>query len=91
MQGIFNRIDKVIELIKKGNKKSRITEIKIEHIQININRVFIVRGWTSQTRNFNSPTDLVFQIRDDESIISKKQAKQIYKQIVEKVINRNRQ
>jgi len=43
---------------------------------------FTVIGWTSASRNITNPYDLVFHLRNNDEVISKKKAKMIWHEIL---------
>ena len=76
LQGDKNRIDKVLDAIRAGTKKSS-TDNKIsvtDDALVPSLKTFTVVQWTSTTRNITNPYDLVFQLRPADDEISKKEA-----------------
>jgi hypothetical protein len=85
LQGDKKRIDKVLDVIRAGNKKSstgntaNLTDAPLDPDL----KTFTVFQWTSTTRNITNPYDLVFQLRPADDEISSKQAKAVWNTIAE--------
>jgi acylphosphatase len=85
LQGDKDRIDKVLDAIRAGSKKSstdnkiNVTDDALDH---NL-KTFTVFAWTSTTRNITNPYDLVFQLRSADGEISKKEASAAWNTIAE--------
>ncbi len=88
LQGDKDRIDKVIDVIRAGNKKSS-TENIISESPASFDpalKTFTVLGWTSTSRNITTPYDLIFNLRPADNEISEKAAKTIWNTIAESVL-----
>lgn len=88
LQGDKDRIDKALEAIRAGTKKSSkdntITQTTAA-VDPNL-QTFTVFAWTSTTRNITNPYDLVFHLRPANDETSAKQAKAIWNTIAEGVL-----
>jgi acylphosphatase len=74
LQGDKQRIDKVLDAIRAGNKKSstgNTVNMTDAPLDPNLN-TFTVYAWTSTTRNITNPYDLVFHLRSTDEEVSKK-------------------
>jgi len=79
LQGPQDRIDQALKAIRKGTKKS--SNVKVSTSSAVVERdleTFTVFGWTSVTRHISHPYDLVFNLRQDNTIISKGEAKAVW-------------
>ncbi len=85
LQGDKNRIDKVLEAIRAGSKKSsKGNTISAAAAPLDPNlKTFTVFAWTSTSRNITNPYDLVFQLRPANDEISKKEAEAAWNTIAE--------
>jgi acylphosphatase len=87
LQGDDDRIDKILNDIQKGTKKSSDVNVNVSPTSIRLDlQTFTVVGWTSVTRNIAQPYDLVFNLRPDNTIISKGEAKRVWLAICEKAL-----
>ena len=80
LQGDKNRIDKVLDAIRAGTKKSsQDSKVSVTDDALDPSlKTFTVVQWTSTTRNITNPYDLVFQLRPADEEISPKQAKGVW-------------
>jgi acylphosphatase len=88
LQGDKDRIDKTLEAISAGNKKSSKANIIGEASAAwdpNL-KTFIVLGWTSASRNISNPYDLVFNLRAVDSETSEEEANKIWNAIAENTL-----
>ncbi len=88
LQGDKHRIDKVLDAIRAGNKRSS-TDNKINATDGALDpslKTFTVYAWTSTSRNIANPYDLVFQLRPNDEEISPKQAKAVWNTISESTL-----
>ncbi len=83
LQGHPNRIEEALALIRKGPAKANVTDVKENAISVrqDINSV-TVKGWTSKSRNFDHPVDLVYPLRSDDGVLSPAEASGIFKKIL---------
>jgi acylphosphatase len=84
LQGDANRIDAAIAAVREGTKKSSNIEVSIAAAAVNpILSSFTVIDWTSTSRNITTPYTLVFKLRVDDTVISKKETKEVWRNILE--------
>jgi acylphosphatase len=87
LQGDDDRIDKAISAIWQGTKKSSDVNVSLSPTSVRPDlRTFTVVGWTSVTRNITQPYDLVFNLRPDNTTISKHEAKKVWLAVCEKAV-----
>src|SRR6185503_3302996 len=87
LQGDRKRIGRALTAIGKGTKKS--ADVKVATSPATIDpalNTFTVIAWTSTSRHITNPYDLVFALRADDRVISKKQAKDVYHQILKDTV-----
>jgi acylphosphatase len=85
LQGDKDRIDKTLEDIRVGTKKSS-TDNKVNPAPAAVDpalKTFTVYGWTSTTRNISNPYDLVFTLRPANNKISRQEAKDVWNTIAQ--------
>jgi acylphosphatase len=88
LQGDKDRIDKTLEAISAGNKKSSKANIIGEAPAAwdpNL-KTFTVFGWTSASRNISNPYDLVFELRRADSETSEGEANKSWNAIAENTL-----
>ena len=88
LQGDKDRIEKALEAIRVGSKRSsRDNIIKAAAASLDPNlKTFTVFQWTSTSRNITNPYDLVFQLRPVNDTISKKEAAAAWNTIAESTL-----
>jgi acylphosphatase len=88
LQGDKNRIDKVLDAIRAGAKKSsRDNKISVTDEAPDPSlKTFTVFDWISTSRNITTPYNLVFQLRPADDEISPKQAKGVWNTIAENTL-----
>ena len=88
LQGDKDRIEKALEAIRVGSKKSsRNNIVNVADAALDPSlKTFTVYGWTSTSRNITNPYDLVFQLRPADDEISKKQAAAAWNAIAESTL-----
>jgi acylphosphatase len=88
LQGDKHRIDKVLDVIRAGNKKSSTgNTVNLTDAALDPNLdTFTVYAWTSTTRNITNPYDLVFHLRSTDEEISKKEAEAAWNSIAESTL-----
>jgi len=88
LQGDKDRIEKVLEAIRVGSKKSsRNNAVSVTDAALDPNlKTFTVYGWTSTSRNITNPYDLVFQLRRANDEISRKEAAAVWNSIAESTL-----
>jgi acylphosphatase len=87
LQGDKKRIGRALTAIGKGTKKS--ADVKVATSPATIDpalSTFTVIAWTSTSRHITNPYDLVFVLRADDTVISKKKAKDVYHQILKDTV-----
>jgi acylphosphatase len=88
LQGDKQRIDRVLDAIRAGSKKSsqnNAISVTDEALDPAL-KTFTVFAWTSTTRNITNPYDLVFQLRPTGGDISKKEASAAWNTIAESTL-----
>jgi acylphosphatase len=88
LQGDKDRIEKVLEAIRVGSKKSsRNNVVNVTSAPLDSTlKTFIVYGWTSTSRNITNPYDLIFQLRPANDELSKKEAAAVWNTIAESTL-----
>ena len=88
LQGDKKRIDKVLEAIREGTKRSsRDNKVNAANAPLDPNlNTFTVFGWTSTSRAITNPYDLVFHLRPTDEPISKKEAEAAWNAIAESTL-----
>ena len=83
LQGDENRIGQAVMAIRNGTKRSSDVNVSTSPAKLDPNLdKFTVIGWTSTSRNITHPYDLVFHLRTNDEPISKKEAKQVWHEIL---------
>jgi acylphosphatase len=83
LQGDADRIDAALAAIREGTKKSSNIGVSTVAAAVNPNlSTFTVVDWTSTSRNITTPYNLVFKLRADDSVITKKDAKDAWHDIL---------
>jgi acylphosphatase len=88
LQGDKDRIEKVLEALHVGSKKSSTdNKISVTDSALDPNlKTFTVFAWTSTSRNITNPYDLVFQLRPANDEITKKAAAAAWNAIAESTL-----
>ena len=88
LQGDKQRIDKVLDVIRAGNKKSSTgNSVNVTNARLDPNlNTFTVYAWTSTSRNITNPYDLVFHLRPTGEEVSKKEAEAAWNTIAESTL-----
>jgi acylphosphatase len=83
LQGEENRIDQAVMVIRKGTKKSSNVKVSISPTAVDptLNK-FTVVAWTSISRHITNAYDLVFPLRTNDKMLPKKEAKEVYHEIL---------
>jgi len=83
LQGDGHRIDQAVMAIRNGTKKSSNVSVNVSPSAVdpNLNK-FTVIAWTSMSRHITNPYDLIFALRTNDKTISKKEAKEVYHEIL---------
>jgi acylphosphatase len=88
LQGDKDRIDKTLEAIRAGSKKSSgDNTVSAANAALDPGlKTFTVFGWTSTSRNITNPYDLVFHLRPADDRISAKKAEAVWNGIAESTL-----
>jgi len=87
LQGVQDRIDKALKAVRKGTKKSSDVHVSVSPALVDPDlKTFTVVGWTSVSRHISHPYDLVFNLRPDNTIIDKGEAKEVWLDICEETV-----
>jgi acylphosphatase len=87
LQGDVDRIKSALKKIRKGTKKSSNVNVRTSFARVDSNlTTFTVVGWTSVSRHINHPYDLVFPLRNPDTVIKKSEVKPIWLKICENAI-----
>jgi acylphosphatase len=87
LQGDNDRINQALKAIGEGSKKS--SDVKVGNSPDTVAQgldTFTIVGWTSVSRNITNPYDLVFSLRNPDSIITKGAAKAVWLKICERTV-----
>ncbi len=88
LQGDQGRIEKVLDAIRAGSKKSstgNVVNLTDAPLDPNLN-TFTVVGWTSTSRAITNPYDLVFHLRPTDEAVSKNEAAAVWNSIAESTL-----
>jgi acylphosphatase len=87
LQGAKDRIKKALATIGKGTKKSSHVKVSTSKARVDSGlNTFTIVGWTSLSRGISHPYNLVFDLRSDNTTISKHKAKRVWLGICEKTV-----
>jgi acylphosphatase len=87
LQGPKDRVDEALDIIREGTKKSSNVKVSVSPATVEPDaKTFTVFGWTSVSRAISHPYDLVFSLRQDNSMLSKHDAKAVWLGICEKAV-----
>jgi acylphosphatase len=83
LQGDESRIGQAITAIRDGTRRSSDVNVSTSPAKVDptLNK-FTVIAWTSASRNITNPYDLVFHLRASDEIVSKKEAKEVWHEIL---------
>ena len=83
LQGDENRIGQAVMAIRNGTKKSSNVSVSTSPAKLDPNLdKFTIIGWTSASRDITHPYDLVFHLRTNDEPVSKREAKEIWHEIL---------
>ena len=83
LQGDQDRLDSALATIRAGTKKSSNIEVSATPTEVDRGlSTFTIIDWTSTSRNITNPYTLVFTLRADDKVISKPEAKDVWRQIL---------
>jgi acylphosphatase len=87
LQGDSDRIKQALKTISGGTKKSSDVDVSKSSAAADPNlKTFTVVGWTSVSRHITHPYDLVFPLRDPDTIIKKQDVKAVWLKICENAV-----
>jgi acylphosphatase len=87
LQGNPDRLEPALAVIRAGTKKSSNIEVSATETAVDGDlRTFTIIDWTSTSRNITTPYTLVFALRDDEQVISRSEAKGVWRQILRQTL-----
>ena len=87
LQGDKDRIDLALKKIRKGPKRGRVDNVELSPVPVDARlTTFTAVKWTSQSRHICNPYNLVFDLRADNSMISKDDAKDVWLDICKKTV-----
>lgn len=87
LQGQSTRLEEVLISIKQGPKKAVVTNIKMAPFPVRKGIIsVIVKGWTSKSRDFDHPVDLVYSLRPEDQIVSDIEVRRIFKKVIQDAI-----
>lgn len=87
LQGDNDRIKQALKTISKGTKKSSNVSVSTSSAAVSQNlKTFTVVGWTSVSRGITHPYDLVFPLRNPDTVIKKGEVKAIWLKICESAV-----
>jgi acylphosphatase len=91
LQGDEDRVTQALKDIRDGTKKSSDVNVSVSPASTHFNlQTFTVVGWTSVTRNITQPYNLIFNLRPNNTTISKHDAKKVWLDVCEKAVKRGR-
>ena len=87
LQGPKDRVDEALDTIREGTKKSSNVKVSVSPATVAPDaKTFTVFAWTSVSRDISHPYDLVFNLRQDNTILGKHEAKAVWLRICEKAV-----
>jgi acylphosphatase len=87
LQGDRSRVNRAVAAIEDGTKKSSDVKVSLSPATLDPNlKTFTVVGWNSVSRKITNRYDLVFTLREDNTTIKKKAAKQVWLGICTKAV-----
>ena len=92
LQGPRSRIEKVLAPCSpQADPKGNVSDISTTQATVSPTlRTFTVRGWTSKSREYAKPTDLVFSLRSPDGTVSPKEASRIYHGILKEATGKDK-
>jgi acylphosphatase len=83
LQGDENRIGQAVMAIRDGTRRSSEVNVSTSPAKVDPGLdKFTVIAWTSASRNITNPYDLVFHLRTNDEPISKREAKEVWHEIL---------
>jgi len=84
LQGPKDRVDQALDTIREGTRNSSNVKVSVSPATVAPDaKTFTVFGWTSVSRAIAHPYDLVFDLRQDNTTLSKHEAKAVWLRICE--------
>jgi acylphosphatase len=84
LQGDGDRLGSAVAAIREGTKKSSNIEVKTTPAPVEPSlSTFRIIDWTSTSRDITTPYTLVFTLRGHDKVISKAEAKGVWRQILQ--------
>jgi hypothetical protein len=84
---VTGNVDAALDTIREGTKKSSNVKVSVSPATVEPDaKTFTVFGWTSVSRAISHPYDLVFNVRQDNTTLSKHDAKAVWLGICEKAV-----
>jgi acylphosphatase len=83
LQGDEDRISQAVMAIRDGTRRSSDVNVSTSPAKVDPGLdKFTVIAWTSASRNITHPYDLVFHLRTNDETVSKREAKQVWHEIL---------
>ena len=83
LQGDENRMGQAVMAIRDGTRRSSEVNVSTSPAKVDPSLdKFTVIAWTSASRNITNPYDLVFHLRTNDEPISKREAKEVWHEIL---------
>lgn len=83
LQGDESRIGQAVMAIRDGTKRSSEVNVSTSPAKVEPGLdKFTIIAWTSASRNITNPYDLVFHLRTNDEPVSKREAKQVWHEIL---------
>ena len=83
LQGAPRHLEEALEIIRHGPAKAGVNAVDIKPVSFRAGMLSVtVKGWTSATRDFQKPVDLVYPLREPDQPISEQDAHRIFKEII---------
>ncbi len=87
LQGESEFLHRAVSAIQTGPARADILEVEIKPIPVQSKVTSVtVKGWTSTSRGFEHPVDLVYPLRSGNLAISEGEAHEIYRKIIASAI-----
>jgi acylphosphatase len=87
LQGPKDRVNEALDTIREGTKTSSNVKVGVSPATVEPDaKTFTVFGWTSVSRDISHPYDLVFNLRQDNTILGKHETKAVWLGICEKAV-----
>lgn len=88
LQGESPLLEKALVVIRQGPAKSSVKGIEVKNVAVQKNLPSVtVKGWTSVTRDFHQPVDLIYVLRKNRQPITEAEMRRIYQGIIRKAMS----